>query len=56
MDALIELVPRQAGRQEVEPRIDFDVVEEAAHSAARCPLTCGCSSGTAVCVTTGITA
>ena len=53
MEALADLVPRQAGEVPVEVRVAFDSVEQAAHAADRCPISCVCTSATANCYGTG---
>ncbi|WP_158674639.1 hypothetical protein [Streptomyces hoynatensis] len=53
MEALSDLVPRQAGDFPVEPRVVFDSVEQAAHAADRCPVSCVCTASTANCYATG---
>ncbi len=54
MDAFSELTPRQAGDRIVEPRLTFELVEQALHAVDRCPVSCVCSgSATINCVATG---
>jgi hypothetical protein len=52
-NALSDLAPRYVGPLIAEPSVEFDEVQQALHSAERCAYTCGCRSGTNVCVTTG---
>jgi hypothetical protein len=51
MEALLALEPRVAGTQVREPRAAFDSVEEAAHAAVRCPISCIVRTGQ--CIETG---
>ncbi|WP_159037020.1 hypothetical protein [Streptomyces specialis] len=53
MEALSDLVPRRAGEFVVEPRVPFDTIEQAAHAADRCPISCVCTGSTANCLATG---
>lgn len=56
MNALLEVLPRRAGNRIVEPSVGFDEVEQAAHAADRCPVSCVCAgSATTNCVATGHT-
>jgi hypothetical protein len=53
---LDDLAPRTLDAMFAEPEVAFDEVQEALHSADRCPATCGaCTQGTDSCRATGHT-
>jgi hypothetical protein len=57
LSVLDDLSPRMLEAMLAEPEVEFDVIEDAAHSSERCPFTCGaCTQHTNSCVATGHTA
>lgn len=55
MSPLLELSPRRAGVRVVEPGVEYDELEQSAHAADRCPVSCVCFGNTNNCVATGHT-